>query len=416
MGKEKPNVLVLATTFPRWQDDNTPKFVHNLSKEIKKESNKVVVLSPHHPDSKFQERMEELQVYRYPYFFPFRYQQLREGSTVEKVQKSFLAKIQLPMMVLSLLLHTAWLIRKEDIEIIHSHWILPNGVAGSIMSSIFRIPHIMTIHAGGALMLKKIPLNERLATYTYKRSDAILPVSSHIKETYERLVMENAKNESKPVVVQPMGTHTGAFSEYDKSQLRSNNETKDETIGLYVGRLAKKKGISYLLQAASSLDETTENFTLVIVGTGPLEEELRSKAKEYGIEHMVEFTGWVSEDELNRHYVSADFVVVPSIETESGDTEGMPTVISEAMAAQNPVIATNVGGIPDVVEDGKNGYIVQQRQPKELAERIDRVINDEDLRHELADNAIDTSKNLDWESCGKTYSNVFQSVIDDRVN
>ena len=393
------NVLVLATTFPKWEDGSTPKFVYELSKELDRHANKVVVLSPHDQGSAFHEEMGGLEVYRYPYFFPIRYQTLRTGSTVDKVQSSHLAKIQIPFLILSLFAHTLWLIRKEEIDVIQSHWILPNGVVGSIMNHLMGIRHVMTIHAGGALMLQKIPFNRRIATYTYRHSEAILPVSSHISRTYLDLVDEDAKSETKSVVVQPMGTHTSDFTGFDEIEDGGN----DHVVGLYVGRLAEKKGVNYLLDAVAILDDTEQDFELTIVGTGSLGEELRAKAAELGVEDVVEFTGWVSDEELNRHYVDADFVVVPSVRTAAGDTEGMPTVISEAMAAGNPVIATNAGGITDVVEDGANGYIIEQRQPSEIADRMSRLISDPSLRQRLSDGALETAEGLDWSQCGETY-------------
>lgn len=413
MAEKNQNILVLATTFPRWKDDRTPKFVYELSKELDQRANKVCVLSPHHPDSAFREEMGGLKIYRYPYFFPLRYQTLREGSTVEKVQYSLLAKVQLPLLVISLIIHTLWLIHIEEISVIQSHWILPNGVVGSVISHLLGVPHVMTIHAGGALMLKKIPLNRRIATYTYRHSEAIMPVSNHIRETYENLINDVMEDGSKPIVVQPMGAHTSAFEEISNAGRKSTGMSGGKVVGLYVGRLAKKKGLTYLLEAATALGEMHDDFKLVIVGTGQLDVELRAQAAEAGIENLVEFTGWVSDEELNEWYVNADFVVVPSIETAEGDTEGMPTVISEAMASGNPVIATNVGGIPDIVDDGVNGFIVEQRQPSELIDRMNILIDNPSLRQQMSDQAVRTAETLDWSHCGEVYAEILRSVHPD---
>lgn len=409
--KDDLRILVLATTFPRWKDDSTPKFVYDLSKEIQRDGNEIIVLSPHHPDSKRREEMSGMRVYRYPYFYPKKYQKLREGSTVEKVRQSHLAKLQLPLMVISLFIHIIWLLRKEDIDIIHSHWILPNGIIGSVMNHLFQTPHVMTIHAGGILMLRKIPFSSHLATYTYNHTDSIAPVSTYIKDSYMDLLNVENIDPSTDITVQPMGTHTSVFEDLEKQALRSKWEIEEETLGLFVGRLAEKKGIKYLLQAVELLDKKDDDFQIVIVGTGPLEGELRSWVKKRGLEDRIEFTGWASEDELNELYVCADFVIVPSIETESGDTEGMPTVITEAFASGNPVIATDVGGISDVVEDRENGYLVTQKRPDELAKKIALLIREEDLRQDLSTGALETAEKLDWKYCGETYTRLLQSAM-----
>lgn len=408
--KENLKILVLATTFPRWKDDTTPKFVANLSKEIQENDNDIIVLSPQHPDSKAREVMSGMKIYRYPYFYPKKYQKLREGSTVEKVRQSHLVKLQIPLMMISLFIHTIWLWRKEDIDVIHSHWILPNGIIGSVMNHLFQVPHVMTIHAGGVLMLRKIPFSSSFATYTFKYADGIAPVSEYIKDTYMDLVDTDAITSSKKVLVQPMGTYTEVFDDFSRQSIRSEKDLDDKILGLFVGRLAKKKGIEYLLRAINLLEEERKDLQVIIVGTGPLKEELRSWVRERDLEDDVEFTDWISEEDLNELYVCADFVIVPSIETESGDTEGMPTVIAEAFASGNPVIATDVGGISDVVEDGQNGYIVPEKRPDELAKKIALLINGKHLREELSTEALDTAQKLDWEHCGTVYTQLLRSA------
>lgn len=403
-------ILVLASTFPRWKDDHTPGFVYDLSNEIQQNDTEIIVLSPQHPESKSQENMSGMTVYRYPYFYPKKYQILRTGSTVEKVRKSHLAKLQIPLMIVSLLIHTLWLWRKENIDVIHSHWILPNGVVGAIMNHLFHVPHVMTMHAGGVLMLQKIPFNSYFATYTFKYTNGIAPVSEFIKETYLDLANIENIDPSKEIIIQPMGTNIDVFDGFDREALQSKKGLENKTLGLFVGRLAKKKGIDYLLEAVALLKETHSDIQFIIVGTGPLEEELHSRAKEQNLEDAIEFTGWTSEEELNELYICADFVIVPSIETESGDTEGMPTVIAEAFASGNPVITTDVGGISDVVKDCQNGYIVPEKRPDKLAEKMALLIDNEDLRQELSTGALETAQKLDWEHCGARYIQLLRSA------
>lgn len=410
MTKDNLSVLVLATTFPRWKDDTTPKFVSDLSQEIQGENTEIIVLSPHHPDSKLRETMSGMEIYRYPYFYPKKYQKLREGSTVEKVQQSYLAKLQIPLMIFSLFVHTIWLWRRKNIDVIHSHWILPNGVIGSIMNHLFQIPHVMTIHAGGILMLRKIPFNSYFATYTYKYTNGIAPVSEYIKDTYMDLINIESANPSKNIVIQPMGTHIDVFDTFDREALRLEKSLDDKTVGLFVGRLAKKKGIEYLLKAIELLEETDSDIQIIIVGAGPLEKELHAWVNEHDLENIIEFTGWANEEELNELYICADFVIVPSIETASGDTEGMPTVITEAFASGNPVIATDVGGISDVVNDHQNGYIVPQKNPDDLAEKIAILADNTGLRQGLSAGALETAQKLDWEHCGATYTQLLRSA------
>lgn len=412
MIREKLKVLVLATTFPRWEGDAVPQFIYELSKELQNNGLDVVVLAPHYPGAQQKEVMSGITVYRYPYFIPYRYQKLvfqGEGGIFPTMKRSIVATLQAPLLILSLLIHTVLIVKKEDIDIINSHWLVPNGLIAGFVGSVLKTPHILTLHARGVLVLQRMPFSSFIIGYIYDRTDMILPVSTHIRDTFMKTGGKRATNEDK-FYIQPMGAHTDDYDILSKSNLGDEGETNEKVTCLFVGRLSEKKGVKYLLDAANNVCSDNNGFHLTIVGTGPLETNLHKYAEKHDLETCVTFTGWISEEELHDHYVSANFVVVPSIETESGDTEGMPTVIAEAFASANPVIATDVGGISDVVEDGKNGYIVRQKRPDELAEKMALLSSNSDLRRELSTQALKTANDLDWQRCGKTYARIIRTV------
>lgn len=325
------------------------------------------------------------------------------------MKRSIVATLQAPLLVLSLLIHAIIIVKKEEIDIINSHWLVPNGLIAGFVGSVLKTPHILTLHARGVLVLQRMPFSSSIIDYIYDRTDMILPVSTHIRDTFIEIGGEKVTDDNK-FYIQPMGAHTDNYAISSKSDSKGKKATNDEVKCLFVGRLSEKKGVRYLLDAANEVCSDNNAFHLTIVGTGPLETDLHKYAEKHDLEKCVTFTGWISEEELHDHYVSADFVVVPSIETESGDTEGMPTVIAEAFASANPVIATDVGGISDVVEDGENGYIVQQKQPDKLSEKMDLLSNDIDLRQKLSKRALETAGDLDWQHCGETYARIIRSV------
>lgn len=398
------SVLVLATTFPRWEGDDCPKFVYELCKELEESGLNITVLAPSHPDAEVSQTMSGVKVYRYPYFFPEGFQRVAyQGGIIEAVKRSPLSLLQAPLLVASLLIHSIWLIKKENIDVVNSHWLVPNGLIGSILNSLFDIPHVMTLHAGGVLGLRNAPLHSIVATFTYERSTTIAPVSTHIRDEFIEMLSLDVLPTNETFQVQPMGAHIDEFNTSKKSALKADRDLEDTVMGLYVGRLAEKKGVTYLLDAIEEVCEEREDFHFTIVGTGTHEEEFRTYAEELDLDSHVKFTGWVSEEELYDYYVLSDFVVVPSIMTESGDTEGMPTVISEAFSSGTPVIATNVGGISDVVKHYENGILIQEKSSNELARKISLLTEDTDLREELAEGALQTAEQLSWKHCGELY-------------
>jgi len=123
----KKKILVIATTFPRWINDSTPRFVYDLSKRLVS-SYKIIVLAPHYKGALKKEKMEKLEVRRFTYFKPEKLQTLcYDGGIIPNIKKSLLAKIQLPLLVLSEFIVSYRIIRKENINMIHAHWILPQG-------------------------------------------------------------------------------------------------------------------------------------------------------------------------------------------------------------------------------------------------------------------------------------------------
>jgi glycosyltransferase involved in cell wall biosynthesis len=408
------SVLVLATTYPRWDDDEVPSFVADLSSELATQGLDVVVLAPHDPDAARREVRSGVTVYRFPYFLPLEYQRVAYGGGIlPSVTKSVLSTLQLPFFLLSLLVHTAWLIRREDVDVINSHWAVPCGVVGAMASALTGVGHVMTLHAGGVLGLHRAPFRRQTARFLYEHSDHITPVSTHIEGKFVELLPASITVDDSRFTVQPMGAHVSDFSAVDGEEARTRLGVPVDTVcGLFVGRLAEKKGVDQLLLAVERLSDTSTPFGLTIVGTGKLEAELRQEARDRDLSDVVTFEGWVSDDELKAWYAAADFVVVPSVETDCGDTEGMPTVISEAFAAGTPVLATDVGGIPDVVEDGYSGLIVPQRRPDRLADAMAQLIDDESMRQRLATNAAAQAATLDWSECADTYLGLLHGEAD----
>jgi len=156
---------------------------------------------------------------------------------------------------------------------------------------------------------------------------------------------------------------------------------------LYVGRLAPKKGLEYLIEAMTDLDTQ-----LTIVGDGPERERLEAVAER--IDGDISFEGEVPPEEVDKYYRSAAIFVLPSIEGE-----GMPNVVLEAMAWGLPVVATDSGGIPSVIQSGKNGYLVPMHDTESLHDKIRKLQNDSSERDKLGKHARQyVQKTHSWNS------------------
>ena len=147
---------------------------------------------------------------------------------------------------------------------------------------------------------------------------------------------------------------------------------------LMVGRLIWKKGFEYGIESFQLAKRTYPNLSLRIVGDGPLKNALASQSKRFRLTNSISFLGSLSPEKVQEEMKEADILLAPSIE------EGIPNVIKEALACGIPVISTYAGGIPEIIDDGKNGFLVRKRDADQLAEKIKHLIKNRQIWPEFA--------------------------------
>jgi glycosyltransferase involved in cell wall biosynthesis len=162
--------------------------------------------------------------------------------------------------------------------------------------------------------------------------------------------------------------HNEAGSEQLRSELGLSGS---EVVIGFVGRLEEQKGITYLLDAAHRLNEQYNNFTLIILGDGSLASALRDKAVALHLSNTL-FLGFRAD--AARYFSAFDIYALPSL------YEGLPLSVLEAMASECPVVATRVGGVPEVVKDGVTGFLVAPKKVDELVDRLQKLIQNEEMR------------------------------------
>src|SRR5207245_1460962 len=153
---------------------------------------------------------------------------------------------------------------------------------------------------------------------------------------------------------------------------------------LSVARLIPKKGLEDLIEAAAILKRYGRAFKVEIIGSGPLRNELENRVKQLGMGDCVEFKGPQPQESVSSAYQRASIFALPCVVTEDGDRDGIPTVVLEAMASGVPVVSTPVSGIPELIESSRDGMLVPPNSPLLLAEALDRLLSDSQLRDRLA--------------------------------
>ena len=374
-GPERKRVLVLASTFPRWANDTEPPFVFNLSRRLAG-SFDVTVLAPHAPGSKRIEEMDGLTVRRFRYFWPAGLQRLAYGGMLPNLKRNRWLWAQVPFFLLAEFFAARSIVRRENIDVIHVHWLVPQGVVGALLSKFTGKPLVVTAH-GADVYGANGDIKNKLKRWALRRSARVTAVSQDLADAIDRLMGEDVL-----VEVISMGVDTERFRPAtDPSELRRSSG--EGPIILFVGRLAEKKGVRYLLEAMPAVLTEAPDATLVIVGDGPLRAELEAQARALAISDNVRFEGAKRPDDLPAYYHAADVFAGPSIVAEGGDTESFGLVFAEAMACGCPVIASSVGGIGDLVRDNETGLLVPQKNPQALALAVRRVLADDTLHARL---------------------------------
>lgn len=203
--------------------------------------------------------------------------------------------------------------------------------------------------------------------------DLCMPISDYWKK---KLIELGCKEDR--IKVHRMGIDLQKFN-FSEKKIRPEESVKILT----VGRLVEKKGHEYAIRAITKMIYRNKNVIYIIAGDGPLKNRLKSLVSESGINDYVNFLGAVDQNEVRKLYEQAHFLVLPSITAKNGDKEGIPVVLMEAQAAGLPVISTYHSGIPEVITDGKSGFLVPEKDADALSDRILYLIEHPELWPEM---------------------------------
>ena len=389
MEETKKRLLVTASTFPRWEGDTEPRFVLDLSKHMTDEYD-VTVLAPAALGAKDKEVLEGVKVIRYHYFPVHKWETLcYPGAIVPRIKEKKIRVLLVPFLFLGLWFKLLRILPEYDI--VHAHWLIPQG----IVQSFFKKPYIVTGHGGDVTSLNKGVL-KKLKIRCLRKAKKVTVVSEHLKNIVKQLVPE-----IEPEVIS-MGVDTTRFGrQYYQPNYFGQGDKK---VVLFVGRLAEVKGVKYLIEAMKSIDAM-----LVIVGDGDLKEELMRQASEQG--PKIIFLGAKTHEELPSIYASSDVFVMPSVTASDGGTEGFGLVIIEAMASGLPIVASNSGGIAQTIQNDVNGLLCEERNVKQLAESINKVIKDKELGDKLLQEGKETLRNYDYIHIACKYKQMIENVV-----
>lgn len=395
-----PRLLVLASTYPRWPDDPEPGFVHELAKRLTGRF-EVTVLSPHASGALTEETLEGVCVRRYRYAPACLESLVNNGGIVTNLKRQPWKWLLVP----SFLLMQAWaawrLIRRWRPDVIHAHWLLPQGLLVALLGLIERRtpPFLVTSHGADLFALRTRPL-QALKRFVAHRAAAITVVSEAMRDELTQIGVNPGK-----IAVRPMGVDLSERFSPDPSVQRSRNEI------LFVGRLVEKKGLRHLIDAMPAILATHPDAFLIVVGFGPEETECRAQAERLGLTHKVRFVGALSQAELPALYRRAQIVAFPSVVAGDGDQEGLGLVPIEALGCECAVVASDLPAVRETIIDNVTGLMAKPGSPDALAAQLRHLLDTPDLRTRLGSRGRQHVLRFDWTHTARAYADLIRSVM-----
>ncbi len=284
---------------------------------------------------------------------------------------------------------------QSPFDFIHAHWLLPNGPIASLARR-GRIPLVVSLHGSDVYVAWKGNAYRFAAKHALRRAAAVVGCSEELVSGARRIYQGDRLYHTLPYGV-------------DEEVFRPGEDVQKDPVSiLAAGRLVEKKGFEILLRAVAQMQTPAH---VSIAGDGDLRGRLEEIAAELGLGERVSFLGNLSQPEILKLYRSCAIFCLPSVRDSGGNVDGLPNVMLEAMSSGMAVAASRVGGVPQVMRDGENGLLVDEKQPAALAAALDALAGDDELRRRLGAAARRTILDgFTWRQYGQRFEAILESV------
>ena len=275
------------------------------------------------------------------------------------------------------------ILKNIDPDIVHSQMI-GMGVPALAAKKLFGIPYIIWGRGSDVYLTRKY---ERLFLKpVLKKADAVIALTEQMKEKIGEFYERDA-------FVIPNGINLEEYAGLSKENLRAELQFgRSDKVIIYIGRLSPVKGVEYLIRAMRLVKDKEPDAKLMLIGDGSEKEKLKSIIKKLNLEHLVMHLPQLPNQNIPKYAVASDVLVLPSL------SEGFPMTILEAMASGLPIVSTKVSGLPEIVKEGKNGFLVEPGNPEQLADKILLLLKDDGVRATMSANNKESVKQYGWET------------------
>jgi glycosyltransferase involved in cell wall biosynthesis len=360
-------VVMVTSSYPRFPGDSVGTFMEPIAKSVAARGHDVHVVAPWHPLVTRAERDNGVTFHFYRYA-PVESLNVFGYAAALRADVSLRGKAYIAA---PLALAAGWrtaraVARRHAATVMHGHWVIPGGPVAAAAAP--RLPLVISLHGSDVYVAERVAPARFVARRVLQRAGAITACSADLGRRAEALGADRTRIEIIPYGVDPDRFRPDPLIRAKRRA--SLGIPAHAPVVFAAGRLVRKKGFEYLVDAAAQLPATAGLLT-VIAGAGDLEAELRNQAAAHRLtEERLRFVGNLAQDDVAEWLATADVVVVPSIRDDSGNVDGLPNIVLEALASGTPLIATPAGGIGSVIEHDRTGLLVPERDARALADAI----------------------------------------------
>lgn len=400
---------MITSSYPRFEGDIAGTFVRSLAESIAELGHEVHVLAPYDPA--LDEPLGAVLVHRFRYAVGDRWYLVGYAKSLES--DVILKKAIYPLLPLYLTA-ACWGLwrwhRRVKFDVIHAHWVVPSGWVGAVVSSLTRTPLVLSLHGSDVFMLERNALADLAAHWVFAHAGQVTACSTDL---LERAQCHGLPTDKSQLV--HYGVDNRSFRhdpEAGRALRKQLGIALDAPIVLALGRLVYKKGFEYLVQAIPDIAAQFGTVKVVIAGDGPLREDLLRLANKLDVHKHLLLISNVRWKDTVHYFNMCDVFVVPSVHDHRGNVDGLPNVMLEAMACGKPLIATRVAGIPEIVIDKQNGLLVEEKNPRQLAEAIVQLLASPALAARYgAVNRLKAETELAWNNVASRMVEVYEQAI-----
>lgn len=403
-------VVMVATSYPRFPGDTIGTFMEPIARGVAARGHEVHMVLPWHP------RWARPKVEHGVRFHPYRYAPSRSlyvfgyaGALREDVHLRASAYAVAPLALALGWRKARKIARVFGGTVMHGHWVIPGGAIAA--SACPRLPLVVSLHGSDVYVAERSSIARRVARGVFARAGWVTGCSDDLRR---RAVAIGASEERSNVV--PYGVDADRFRPDPDGRAAVRGHlglTDDQPLLFTAGRFVRKKGFEYLIDATALLATRWPALRVAIGGGGDLEAEFRARAAARGVSDHVLFPGVLGQDDVAQYLAAADLSVVPSVRDDSGNVDGLPNVVMEALASGTALVATTAGGIGAVARDGDNAALVKERDVEGLASTIDGLLASPERRKALGASARnDVLRQHSWARVAESFERAYDQAAE----